>query len=144
MLERVTNWWLVGGAILSFSAALAHIGVIIVGPSWYRLFGAGESMARQAEAGSVYPGLITFGIASVLAVWGMFALSGAGVLPPFPLLKWGLLGITSVYLLRGLIVVPAAIFDTKFQTSFWLVSSSICTGFGIVHFIGLWKYWSDF
>lgn len=141
MLERVTNWWLVGGAMLSFSAAIAHIGIILVGPAWYRLFGAGEHLARQAEAGSIYPAIITFGIASVLTVWGLFALSGAGVLPIFPMLKWGLLGITTVYLVRGLIIIPIGLFDTQFHTMFWFVSSTICTGFGVVHAVGLWKYW---
>ena len=33
-------------------AALAHLGCIIFGGDWYRFFGAGEQMARMAEAGN--------------------------------------------------------------------------------------------
>ncbi|MEL6873892.1 MAG: hypothetical protein AAGM33_00290, partial [Pseudomonadota bacterium] len=69
---------LVGG-FLSLLASLLHIGVIIGGPDWYRFFGAGEELARMAEQGSIYPGLITTGIASVLAIWAWFAFAGAGL-----------------------------------------------------------------
>ncbi len=75
-------------AIFSALAALAHVGVVIGGPAWYRFFGAGEGMARLAESGSWYPALITLGIAAVLAVWSAFALSAADLLPAFPYLKW--------------------------------------------------------
>jgi len=34
---------------LSFIASALHIAIIIGGPSWYRFFGAGESMASMAE-----------------------------------------------------------------------------------------------
>jgi hypothetical protein len=45
------NTFLILGAISSASAALAHLGCIIFGGSWYRFLGAGEQMAKMAEKG---------------------------------------------------------------------------------------------
>ena len=95
------NKFLITGVILSFTAALLHLGCIIFGASWYRIMGAGENMAKMAQQGLLEPTLITLFIASVLTVWGLFALSGAGVISRFPLLRTALSSITAVYLLRG-------------------------------------------
>ncbi|MEM1405051.1 MAG: hypothetical protein AAGG55_17070 [Pseudomonadota bacterium] len=134
-------------AILSFGAALLHVGVIFGGPDWYRFFGAGEGMARLAESGSRYPTLVTTGITLVLMLWGLYALSGAGVILRLPLLKLGLSLITAVYLLRGLagLVLPFVSTHPAIQqnsVTFWIVSSLICTAFGAVHLLGLMNSWS--
>nr|WP_205621238.1 hypothetical protein [Pseudomonas cremoricolorata] len=68
------------GAALSLAAALLHVAVIIGGPSWYHLFGAGKRFVRAAERGSWYPPLVTSAIALVLCGWSLYALSGAGVI----------------------------------------------------------------
>ena len=101
------NRFLIAGGILSAGASLLHLGVIIGGPDWYRFFGAGEGMARMAEQGSWTPTVITLGIASVLAVWSAYAFSGAGVIPRLPLIRTALVLISGVYLLRGLVLIPA-------------------------------------
>ena len=133
--------WLIFGGALSVIAALMHIGVIIGGPDWYRLFGAGEAMARAAERGDAYPAIVTTGIALVLMVWGAFAFSGAGLLPRLPLLRTALVAITAVYLLRGLIVVPIWIAKPQLMTGFAIWSSVIVLVYGIVHLVGLWLAW---
>ncbi|SFP90350.1 hypothetical protein [Variovorax sp. 770b2] len=92
---------LIVGAALSALAALLHICVIFGGPAWYRFFGAGERMAAGAAAGHWYPPILTLLIACVLATWAAYALSGAGVLQPLPLLAFVLPAITAVYLVRG-------------------------------------------
>jgi hypothetical protein len=130
------------GAALSAAAAAAHIGVVLGGPAWYRFFGAGEGMARLAAAGSLYPALITVGIAAVLAGWSAYAVSAAGLLPHFPFLKGVLVAITGVYLLRGiggLMVAPLA--PGGNSASFWVWSSAICLVIGVVHAVGLLKRW---
>jgi putative oxidoreductase len=73
---------------LSALAALTHLAIIVGGADWYRLFGAGEAMAQMAEQGSWYPALVTLAIASVLAVWSLYAFSGAGRIRRLPLLNW--------------------------------------------------------
>ncbi|HZP65719.1 MAG TPA: hypothetical protein VFB32_05365, partial [Rudaea sp.] len=105
-MNSTYNSYLVAGAALSALAALLHIGCIVFGAPWYRFFGAGERMAQLAAAGSAFPAVVTACIATVLMVWAVYALSGAGVIARLPLLKPVLLVITGIYLLRGAAVLP--------------------------------------
>ncbi|SFE39478.1 hypothetical protein SAMN05444746_12347 [Variovorax sp. OK212] len=129
------------GAALSAVAALLHLCIIFGGPAWYRFFGAGERMASGAAAGHLYPPIVTLLIACVLGVWAAYALSGAGVLQPLPLLAWVLPAITAVYLLRGLVALALFVFERRRLTAFWVWSSLICLGFGAVHLVGLVQVW---
>lgn len=129
------------GAGLSAIAALLHICIIFGGPAWYRFFGAGERMAAGAAAGHLYPALVTLLIACMLGVWAAYALSGAGVLQPLPLLALALPAITAVYLLRGLVVVALFVFDRRRLTAFWVWSSAICLVYGVVHLVGVVQVW---
>lgn len=133
---------LIAGAVLSALAALLHVGCIVYGAPWYRFFGAGEHMARMAEAGHWRPTIITSAIALVLALWALYALSGAQVIRPLPLLRPALCVITGVYMLRGLAVVPVALFMPARNTTFLWWSSLMCLAFGIVHFVGLRQAWT--
>jgi hypothetical protein len=132
--------WLVLGAALSAAAALLHVAVIAGGPDWYRFFGAGERMAQMAARGHWYPPLLTTGIALVLAAWAVFALSGAGLLARWPLLRTALAAITAIYLLRGLLIVPIVIVPYP-QGAFDYWSSLIVLAYGLVHTFGLWLAW---
>ena len=135
------NPWLITGGVLSALAALLHIGVIAGGPDWYRFFGAGEGMAILAERGSIRPTLITLGIAAVLAIWAAYAFSGAGLLPRLPLLRTGLVVISAIYLLRGLVLVPALVLNWGGVTPFVIWSSLIVLIYGIAYAVGTWIAW---
>ncbi len=126
---------------LSALAAILHLGIIVNGAGWYRFFGAGEAMARAAEKGRWTPAIVTAGIAVVLASWSAFAWSGAGVLPRLPLLRPVLCAITLVYLLRGLLLVPALVRPHTAATRFWIWSSVTCLAFGAAHLVGLVRRW---
>lgn len=132
---------LVLGAILSSAAAFLHLGCIYFGAPWYRFFGAGEEMAQMAEAGSLVPGFITAGIALILGIWALYALSAAGAIRRLPLLRTALCIITGIYLLRGLAVFPIALLQPQHATAFAWWSSAICLGFGAIHLVGLWQRW---
>lgn len=132
---------LILAAVLSTLAALLHIGCIVFGAPWYRFFGAGEKMARMAEAGSWQPTIVTAGITVVLLIWALYALSGAQVIGRLPLLRACLCAITAVYLLRGLVVFPVAILMPAQNTPFLWWSSLICLGFGVTHAIGVRQAW---
>jgi hypothetical protein len=139
------NLWLMCAAGLSAVAGLLHLGIIVGGAPWYRYFGAGEDMARMAQAGSWYPALITAGIASVLFLWSAYALAGAGWPLAQGVFAWQrpVLGlITAVYLLRGLAIVPWLLFKPALVSPFMLWSSVICCGFGLIHLQGVLQVWS--
>ena len=139
--------FLIVGALLSFIAAALHLAIIVGGPNWYRSFGAGQAMANMAEAGMLKPALITGCIAAILSIWACYALSGAGVLAKLPLLKPALIAITLIYLGRGLVGFLAVFYPDhpaalQNSPSFWVWSSLICLGIGLVHLKGLLDRWS--
>ena len=136
------NYFLIAGGALSAIAALAHIGCIVFGASWYRFFGAGEKMVQLVEAGSSRPTRVTLLVAAVLFAWSAFALSGAGVIPRLPLLRIVLCAITAVYLLRGLLFFLLIPYFPGNSTAFWLWSAAICLGIGLLHLFGLLQAWS--
>jgi hypothetical protein len=86
--------------------------------------------------------LVTLAIALVLGAWAAYGLSGAGVLAPLPLLKLALVAITSIYLLRGLAIVPLLLFARPKATPLLIWSSLICIGYGVVHLVGVAQTWS--
>jgi hypothetical protein len=133
--------WLIAAAALSGGASLLHLAVIAGGPAWYRFFGAGEAMARMAEQGSAGPTLITAGIAAVLAVWSAYALAAAGLIPRLPLIRTALVAISAVYLLRGLVLVPALAAYGGRVDPFLLWSSLIVLLYGITYAVGTFRAW---
>ena len=142
------NLQLISAAVLSFVASLLHVAVVFGGPSWYRFFGAGEGMAALAEKGCIHPALITLGIAAILFVWGLYALSGAQFILKLPFLKWALSGITFIYLARGFagLVLPFVSSHpsiTQNSVTFWLVSSLICCVFGLFYLLGTINSWAE-
>ncbi len=145
---RVADRLLVSGGVLTAAAALLHVGIIIGGPEWYRFFGAGERMARMAARGSMQPALVTAIIAAILAVWSLYAFSGAGVIRRLPLLRLALTLIAAVYLARGLLGVPAVMLvddvytnELREKLTFMVVSSAICILLGLCYAIGAARTW---
>jgi hypothetical protein len=135
-----TTWLIIGGW-LSVLAALLHIACIFGGPDWYRFFGAGEGMARAAARGDLRPTLITLAIGAILLIWAAYAFSGAGSLPRLPLLRTGLIVITAIYLLRGLIFVPLNMLRHTHSSEFAIWSSLIVFIYGAVYAAGTFKAW---
>lgn len=136
-----TNRFLIAAAALNVLAALLHLGCIVFGAPWYRFMGAGEQMAQMAIKGDPYPTVVTLFIASVLLVWSLFALSGAGVIRKLPLVRLALCAISAVYLLRAISFAALTPYFPGNSTTFWLVSSGICFVLGTVHVVGLRQVW---
>ena len=135
---------LIIGGCLSFIAALLHLGCIFGGPDWYLFFGAGERMALLAAQGDPHPTIVTLVIATILTVWGLYALSGAGIIFKLPLLKTGLVLITCVYLARGFLGLISPILTSsplihQNSMTFWVISSIICCIFGAFYLVGTAK-----
>ena len=129
------------GGLASLAAAALHVACIAGGPSWYRALGAGERMASLAAAGHWYPPTSALVIAVVLATWGAFAWSGAGVIRRLPLLRTALCAIAAVYLLRGFAAPWLVPLFPGNSTRFWVVSSAVCVAIGAVHAAGLRAAW---
>ncbi|MCG7879782.1 MAG: hypothetical protein JAY75_01215 [Candidatus Thiodiazotropha taylori] len=131
-LNRPLLW----GGTLSLLAAFLHIAIIIGGPAWYRFFGAGEQFARLAEQGSPLPDTMTAIIALILLLCSLYAFAGAGLVHRLPWLRSILMLITAVYLIRGMALLPLALFIPQAVDIFLILSSLICMVIGMLHFSG--------
>jgi hypothetical protein len=138
------NIWLIIGAGGSFLVSGLHIYVVAVGAAAYRYFGAGEKFARAAEAGSWLPALVTLGIVLVFAILGVYALSGAKLMPKLPQMRYVILGTGIVYTLRGLVLIFEL--GVAMNVFAWRdgiraqdpIFSAVSLSLGVVHLIG-WR-----
>ncbi|MGP1666387.1 MAG: hypothetical protein ACTS5I_10870 [Rhodanobacter sp.] len=77
----------------------------------------------------------------MLAIWSVYAFSGAGALGKLACGRVVLCAITGIYLLRGVAFVFLMPYFPGNSVTFWVASSAICLGIGIVHGIGLKQVW---
>ena len=140
--------WLLAGGVMTGVAALLHVAIIVGGPAWYRFFGAGERMARRAASGDPSAAILTACIAAVLGVWMLYALSGAGVIRPLPLLRPALVLIAAVYLGRGVLGIPLVMWtghsyanELKERMTFMIVTSALCIALGLCYAAGAARLW---
>ena len=140
-MSSIGSQALVVGASLSATAAVAHLVCIVIGGPAYRFMGAGERMARAAEAGKLRPVAVTLVVALILSVWSAYALSGAGVIASLPLTKVALVLICAAYLARAVAFPLLKPVFPENSNTFWLVSSSICGLLGLVHLYGTVSLW---
>ena len=94
-----------GGA--SFLITFLHL-ALVFRPQWYHHFGADE-LVQLYEQGSRFTVLATLCLALMFALWGTYALSGASVIGPLPLLRAVLIAIGVIYILRSL-MLPSELF----------------------------------
>jgi hypothetical protein len=134
-LEDNMNIWFLLAALGNVAIALLHVYIIKKGEQAYRFFGAGEQMAQAAARGSSLPALVTSGIVLVFAVWGLYALQGAGVGLGLPWAQPILYLIAAIYTLRGLGVV--LVFSKHPEQVFIVVSSLVSLSMGGLHFLGI-------
>ena len=139
---------LIAAGSLSMVAALLHVAVIFGGPDWYRFFGAGEELAQMAEDGKFYPIIVTLFITSILIGWGLYALSGAGLILRLPFLRSCLVLIAAVYCIRGAYgpFIPLLVstpYVEDLGIAFWFWSSAICMSIGLLHLWGVKRNWSS-
>lgn len=130
------------GAASNFGIALLHVIIIFVGTPAYIYFGAAD-LGRMASEGSSVPMFLTLGLVIVFTVFGLYALSGAGVLRPLPLLIPSLFFIGSIYTLRGLILILDILrllrgADYPFRQTVFSAAALII---GLCHVVGTAQRW---
>ena len=141
-MENQKNIALIFGAMLSAVAALLHLACIYFGAPLFRFLGT-EAMAKMYESGNTtHPIIACVILATILFSWSAYALSGAGVIRKLPLLRFALIGITSVYLIRGLAFPFLTSYFPENSMLFWYLSSAIVFAFGLIHFMGVKQVWA--
>lgn len=99
-------------------------------------------MAQMAEAGHIYPTIVTLVIVALLTIWSLYALSGAGVILRLPLLRLALCIIAAIYLLRGMVFIFLMPMFPENSIAFWVISSAICIVLGLLYALGIRQSWA--
>jgi hypothetical protein len=131
-------------AAMSLLLAVLHVAMIPFGAEAYDYFTAPARMIEMARVGSLLPALMTLLVACVFAVFGLYALSAADRGPWVPQRRIILIGISGIYLLRGVVVVPQLLMfmNTSEVPLRALVFSLIALAIGIVYTVGTALRWA--
>ena len=131
--------------ILSFAVA-AFQAIIGFSPSLSLYFGAPEALVRNVYALII----VSLLIAAIMAGFGLYAMSGAGHIRTLPWLKAVLVVISSIYVLRGLLILPELLvvlgaIDVSIPVAPRFVFSSLGSLFiGLVYLAGTMGGWNRF
>ncbi|MBI4732717.1 MAG: hypothetical protein HY781_11465 [Chloroflexi bacterium] len=132
-------------SLSAFLVALLHVAIVFIGRKGYGYFGAAQ-LIPLVDKGSPWPAVITFALAGIFAVCGLYGLSGAGFLPHLPLLRLGLIVIGAVFTLRGLALVreiPKVIRHSAALPGRELVFSSVSLIVGLFYLTGILLGWRE-
>lgn len=142
---RPREKYLKTAGLISFALAFFQA-VIGFFPGVSLYFGAPEILTKN------YPLLVgtSLLVSALLVLFGLYALSGAGRIRPLPLLKPVLVGVTLIYILRGLILIPEilvvwGILDTSIpvaQRFIWFSCGALALG--LLHLAGIIRGWTEF
>ncbi len=133
---------LVAGCV-SFLIAILHVVIVLIGPSAYAFFG-GDRLARLALSGSSSPVIQTLLLAGIHAVFGLYGLSGAGIVRRLPLLTVALFAIGGMYAFRGLSFIDQGVQILKDPDSLPLrvfLYSLVSFVTGCAYLAGMVKRW---
>lgn len=131
--------------VLSFAVSLFQA-AIGFSPSLSLYFGAPEALATNLYALII----VSLFIAAIIALFGLYAISGAGYIRTLPWLKQILVVISGIYILRGLLLVPEifvvfGIFDISIPVAPRFVVFSIGSLLiGLIYLIGTIGGWHTF
>lgn len=131
----IHNYALLAGGYFSLAFAVLQVTGIWWSPSAIRYWGGPSELSVQKPLMYV---LLCLVLGAIVAVFGLYALSGAGQIRRLPLLRTGLITVTAIYLLRGLPFVPQVPVVLKHPHLLrFLVFSLISLCVGGIHLVGV-------
>ena len=129
------NYWLLAGGTFSVAFAIFQITCIWWSKELLQWFGGPVPLMEQHFW--QYVGLcVGFGV--LAAAMGAYALSGAGAIRRIPFLRTGVIVVSVIYMLRGILAilqVPMVMRNPDLTRYLWF--SIIALAVGVVHVIGL-------
>ena len=133
------SYWLLAGGYFSLGLAAFQVSAIGWPARAVRYFGGPAELRTEKP---IQYGLLCIAIGVIVAIFGLYALSGAGKFRRLPLLRTVLLFVAAVYLLRGLLVIPQTpIVLTHPDQVRFVVFSGIALCVGVIHLGGLVQLW---
>lgn len=129
------------GGYINILIAIGHIVGLFWAQQMYDYTGVGDRMRENATIHPLLPYAITIVVAIAFLLFGLYALSAAGVIKELPLLKVGVFSIATIYLLRGLIGIVINVFVESPFLLHHLIFSLFALIIGILYLLGGLKKW---
>jgi hypothetical protein len=128
---------LVIAGISNCLVAVLHVAIIFIGAPGYRYFGVPD-MAILLEKGSQVPTIVTTFLVIFFSLIAIYAFSCAGLIRKLPLSKTVVATVGSIYLLRGLALVPDSIrlFNGSLKYPRALAFSGVALLIGVTCIVG--------
>jgi len=90
-------------AVVAFSTAIAHMACIPIGAQCYAVQMAPQILIESANKGTYLAPVATILVSSIFILFGLYALSGAGMIRKLPLLTFGSYSIAVLCIVRGVL-----------------------------------------
>lgn len=129
------------GGYINIVIAIAHIIALFWADKMFEVTGIGKEMTELAQIHSSLPYLLTFFVAIVFFIFGLYGLSADNKFRRLPFLKPVIFVIAGIYLLRG---IGELIFDLEKQQAnqfLEITYSLIAVSIGLLFLIGGLKKW---
>jgi hypothetical protein len=136
-IPQSKNILLLIGGYFSLLFAVFQISGIFWPPKGIKYFGGPVELSQTRP---VMYAILCLVVGAAVAVFGVYALSGAGTIRHLPLLRTIITAVTVIYLLRGLLLIPQIPVVLKHPGAMrFAVFSLIALCVGLVHLGGLVK-----
>ncbi|WP_211453178.1 hypothetical protein [Collimonas antrihumi] len=132
--------FLVGAGIAVFGA-LIHWVAPFLGPDWYAFLHAPKWVVDSARNGTMAAPVGAVVIGFLMFTCASYAFSGAGLIRRLPFVKTGLAVISTICLLRSLLLVPYLVTVPKMLSAFDIVGSLVWFVAGVMFSVGAFKNW---
>jgi len=101
----IGQWCLVLAAIIAIGTAIAHTSCIFLGPECYAVQMAPKQIVESAVNGTYLAPVGTLFVSAIFVLLGLYALSGANIIRPLPLLSVAMYTIATLCIIRGLLPI---------------------------------------
>lgn len=137
-LERLVFLCAAGIAIFG---ALIHWVAPLLGPDWYAFLTAPKWVVESARQGTWDAPLSGMMIGGLMFVCGLYAFSATGLMRRLPLTKTALCVISTICLVRGLLLIPLLIKMPERLTAFDITASVVWFVAGLCFLVGTIVRW---
>jgi hypothetical protein len=121
--------FLVLAALIAIGNAVAHMSCLYLGPDCFAAQLAPTQLVELAKNGAYLATIVTIFVSAIFVVWGLYALSAAGIIRRLPLLKFAIYAISILCIIRGILPLqlwlrhPESINDAHFNYGIaWLIT----------------------
>ena len=128
-MSKVGIIFLVLAALIAIGNAIAHLACLSLGPECYAVQMAPPQLIESAKNGTYLAPTANIVVSTIFVIWGLYALSGAGLIRKLPFLKFVIYAIATLCMIRGILPLqfwlrnPEEISDTAFYYGIgWLIT----------------------